>query len=486
MALAAVALAASAGVASAHELVAREFTAPLPLPVLFVGAGATVGLTALWLGVADRATAGAEGSARPSVPEGPDRPLARLPASIARPAVAAARVGFLALFVGALAHGLFGRQVAAENLATLVVWPLVLKGVGLVSIAIGSPWRVLSPWETLYDGLVALEGREFAVVGAYPDRLGAWPAVAGFVLGVGVLENLTLATRSPGTTVVVAAGYAAVTLVGAAAFGREWFARADALTVLFDLLGRVAPLAARRTDDGGIAVAVRPPWRGVTRTLDDASLVAFVVAAVYTVSFDGFTATGTYRSLLDAARDLLGLGVASVAIYAVGLVGFLASFALAAALAERLGGGGSPSGSEARSAAHGADDDRSPAVDRRAAAAAFGATVVPIAAAYEVAHNYPYVAANLGAAVAVVRDLALGENGAAISPLAGLSVELFWLSQVALVVAGHLVAVVAAHRVATRRYGDGGAARRGHAPFVLAMVGYTVLSLWIVSQPLAG
>jgi hypothetical protein len=60
------------------------------------------------------------------------------------------------------------------------------------------------------------------------------------------------------------------------------------------------------------------------------------------------------------------------------------------------------------------------------------------------------------------------------------------VSQVALVVAGHLVAVVAAHRVATRRYGDGRAARRGHAPFVLVMVGYTVLSLWIVSRPLAG
>ncbi|MFC7141096.1 hypothetical protein ACFQMA_14830 [Halosimplex aquaticum] len=474
-AVATLAFAAAAGVANAHELTAREFTAPVPLPLVFAGAGATVALTALWLGVADRAPS--DGSAPASDESSPSRdsspPSAvTLPSPLVRPVALVARVGFLALFLAALGHGLVGRQVAAENLATLVLWPLLLKGVGLVAVVAGSPWRVLSPWETLYDALVALEGREIAVLGDYPDRLGAWPAVAGFVIGVGVLENLTVATRSPGTTVVVAAGYAALMLAGAAAFGREWFARADALAVLFALLGRVAPLSVRRTDDGDFAVTLRAPWEEVSAPLASASLVAFVVAAVYTVSFDGFTATRAYRGLLAPARDALGVGVASVALYALGLVAFLLSFTLAAALAERLGTGPA-SGTSPRSGW----------LD---AAVGFGGTVVPIAAAYEVAHNYPFVTANLGGTVAVVRDLALGTEGDPVRLLAGLSVELFWGSQVALVVAGHLVAVVAAHRVATERYGTGSAARRGHAPFVVVMVGYTVLSLWIVSRPLAG
>ncbi|WP_415379304.1 hypothetical protein [Halosimplex sp. TS25] len=474
-AVATLALAAAAGVASAHELAAREFTTPVPLPLVFAGAGATVALTALWLGVADRGSPGGpEPASDESAPSRNSRrrTVATLPAALVRPVALAARVGFLALFLAALVHGLVGRQVAAENLATLVLWPLVLKGVGLVAVVAGSPWRALSPWETCYDGLVALEGREIAVLGDYPDRLGAWPAVAGFVLGVGVLENLTVATRSPGTTVVVAASYAAVMLAGGAAFGREWFARADALAVLFALLGRVAPTSIRRTDGGALAVALRAPWTGVRAPLADPSLAAFVVAAVYTVSFDGFTATRTYRALLAATRDALGIGVASVALYALGLVAFLLSFALAAALAERLGAGPAA--------------DASPRPRWLDAAVGFGGTVVPIAAAYEVAHNYPFVAANLSGAVAVVRDLARGTEGDAVRLLAGVSVELFWGSQVALVVVGHLVAVVAAHQVATERYGTGSAARRGHAPFVVVMVGYTVLSLWIVSRPLAG
>ncbi|MFB6139229.1 MAG: hypothetical protein ABEJ26_02195 [Halosimplex sp.] len=457
LAVAALALGPTVGAASAHRITVRQFVAPVPLPLVFAGAAATVGLTALWLGVADRVPVDAD-----------SRPVARVPAAAVRPVALALRAGVLALFLAALAHGLVGRRVPAENLATLVVWPLVLTGVGLVSVAVGSPWRLVSPWETLYDGLVALEGREIAVLGAYPGRLRAWPAFAGFVLGVGVLENLTVATRSPRATVVVAGGYAAVMLVGATAYGREWFARADALAVLFALLGRVAPVSVRRTDGGDAVVAVRAPWAAVTRPLTDASLVAFVVAAVYTVSFDGFTSTRTYRAVIGSARATLGLGAASVALYAAGLLAFLAGFALTAALAERLG-------------------SESDAAGRwTGAARSFGATVVPIAAGYEVAHNYPYVSANLGAAVAVARDLALGTDGGPIRLLAGLSIGLFWGSQVVLVVAGHVVAVVAAHRVAVRRYGAGPTGLRGHAPFVLVMVGYTVLSLWIVSQPLAG
>jgi hypothetical protein len=62
-------------------------------------------------------------------------------------------------------------------------------------------------------------------------------------------------------------------------------------------------------------------------------------------------------------------------------------------------------------------------------------------------------------------------------------VPAFWGSQVVLVVVGHVVAVVAAHLAATARYGSPRRARRAHLPLVVVMVGYTVLSLWIISRP---
>lgn len=446
----AVGVSLAAGVVSAHPLDAAAVSAPVPPPLLYAGAGVTVAATAGllgWRGV-DQVPA-------------PTRTVAHIPREWARPARFAARLVALVVFVVVLAHGVVGPSTPTANLATVVVWPLVLKGLGIVAVLAGSPWRALSPWETLYDLLVAVEDDRLAVLGAYPDRLGSWPAVAGFVLGVGILENLTVATRSPATTAAVAGGYTAVMLVGGVAFGREWFARADALAVLFALLGRVSVLQVSRTR-GGLDVELRPPWRGCLAPVRDWSLVAFVVTAVYTVSFDGFTATTAFRSLRFGVVDVVGLGVAGVSLYLAGLAGFLASYALAAGLAARL-----------------ATD-----LGWATAARAFAGTVVPIAAAYEVAHNYPFVVANAGQAVAVARDLLLGVGGT-VSALGWLPVAAFWGSQVALIVAGHLVGVVAAHRVATRLSVTTPGARRVHAPLVVAMVAYTVVSLWVVSQPLA-
>jgi len=458
------ALVATAGVASAHRLDPGGVTAPVPLPAVYAGAGVTVAGTALWLGVADERASAADERASAA-----DRPLAHLSPAITRALALAARVAVLAVFATALVHGVVGRQVPAENLATVVVWPLVLKGTGLVAVVAGSPWRTISPWETCYDGLAAVEGRELGLLD-YPARLGHWPAVVGFVLGVGILENLTLVTRDPALTVAVAAGYAVAMIAGGVAFGRRWFARADALAVLFSLLGRIAPLDVQRTDDGGATIAVRAPWTGAADSLETDSLAVFVVAALYTVSFDGFTLTRRYQSLLDDARAALGVGTAEVALYLAGLCAFLASYLLATAVVERAG----------RSTVAGGQGGP------RATARAFGGTLVPIAAAYEVAHNYPYVAANLGQAIAVARDLALGTTGGQLSLLAWLPLDAVWASQVALVVVGHLVAVVAAHRVATRRFPTVAAARRGHAPLVVVMVGYTLVSLWIVSRPVVG
>jgi hypothetical protein len=99
-----------------------------------------------------------------------------------------------------------------------------------------------------------------------------------------------------------------------------------------------------------------------------------------------------------------------------------------------------------------------------------------LARAHEVAHNYPFVAGNLARVLALAGE-SLGVH-LELAPLAWLSLPLFWASQVALIVAGHLVAVVAAHLVAADRR----APRAAVVPLTLLMVGYTAVSLWIVSR----
>ncbi|QLG60530.1 hypothetical protein [Halorarum salinum] len=475
----AVALAAFVGRAAAHDVSASRFDAPLPFPLLLAGAAVTVLATAALL----------EGSG--SVPTLDRRPGVRLPTRPTGALRTAARGAFAVAVVAAVLDGILGPQVAAENAATTFVWPVWLRGLATLAVLVGSVWPTLSPWLTAYELLCRLEGGPIAILGEYPDRLAHWPATLGFVAGVGVVATLTVTPQSPRSTAGVVAGYAAAMLVGGVCFGREWFRRADVLAVLYRSFGRVAVLDEREgrqcesrrrerdRDDGGRhsngpRVSLRFPWTGCTTPVADASLAAFVVAAVYTVSFDGFTNTPEFQSLLFGTRRALGVGpVASVLLYVAGLLGFLVAFACVAALADRLGRGTEPR--------HGAGS-RSGATSWRGATLAFSPTVLPIAAAYEVAHNYPYVLGNLGR-LATLSFRAGGVPVGPIEPLGWLPIEGFWASQVLLVVVGHVVAVVAAHGVAVRRYGGGAGARRGHAPLLALMVGYTVLSLWIVSRP---
>jgi hypothetical protein len=441
------ALGAAPAVARAHEVGGSRFDAPLPPALLFAGAGAAVALTALGLALVGR------------VPSGRRRVLT-VPARIASPLRRGAAAGFLLVALSAAVAGIVGRQVAAANPATLLVWPVWVRGLALVAVLVGSPWPTLSPWRTVYRWLVRIEGREVALLGAYPARLGAWPAVVGFLALVGV-ETLTVVPRSPRLTAALLAAYGLAMVAGAAFFGPAWLRRADPLAVLYRLLGRVAVVDLSRTDDGGWAVAVRPPWRGCLAPLAHPSLVAFAVAAVYTVSFDGFAATRPFQTALFAARGALGTGAGTSALlYALGFGGFLGAFGAVCWAVERLGAA---------------------TRDATGAAARFAPTLLPIAAAYEVAHNYPYVLRNLGRLVAVAaRPVVPGARP--VELLGWLSLPAFWGSQVALIVLGHAVAVVAAHAVAVDRYGPA-RARRGHLPLVALMVGYTVLSLWIVSRP---
>ena len=441
------------GVASAHEISGR-FEAPLPLELLFGGAGVTVAITALMLSFTVKHDL--RDSERPA--------LFTIPPSVASVLCITARGVFFIAFLLAIVTGILGTQVQAENFATVFVWPVWLKGVAILAALIGNPWPILSPWRTLYDGLTHIEGKPIVVLGGYPAWLGVWPALAGYLVWIGVIENLTVIPRSPSATAFLITFYTLLMLVGGIAFGPRWFRQADALAVLYRLFGRVAPVTTIQTDGDGYRVRVRSPWRGCTRPVHGVAAIAFVIATVYTVSFDGFTNTPEFQTLLFRTRDAVGVGSSvSVLLYLAGFIGFIVAFLAVIRLTNWVA---SESSSEWKMAAF-----------------AFAPTILPIAVAYEIAHNYPFVLGNAGRLAAALWPFIGLEHGPMVAPLAWLTVSAFWWSQVLLIVAGHLVAVVAAHYVALKRYETAQTARRAHVPVVVLMIGYTVLSLWIISRP---
>jgi hypothetical protein len=122
-------------------------------------------------------------------------------------------------------------------------------------------------------------------------------------------------------------------------------------------------------------------------------------------------------------------------------------------------------------------------------AASYVYSLVPIAVAYQVAHYYTLLLVQGQGIIQHVSDPfgwgwdLFGTAGYSIAP--GLIGAAFvWYSQVALIVAGHVVAVYLAHLVALRLFEDPGRALRSQFPMLALMILYTVFSLWIISQPI--
>ena len=59
-----------------------------------------------------------------------------------------------------------------------------------------------------------------------------------------------------------------------------------------------------------------------------------------------------------------------------------------------------------------------------------------------------------------------------------------WFTAVAAIVAGHIIAVYLAHVIAIRTLRDRRMALRSQYPMLVLMVGYTMVSLWILAQPI--
>ncbi|QZX98624.1 hypothetical protein [Halobaculum rubrum] len=364
------------------------------------------------------------------------------------PRLLARGVGIAALAVTIVA-GLFGPTSATDSAAVLIVWVGWWAVFVLSAYLLGNTWPAVDPFRTIAGALPSLNR-------PYPERLGSWPAVAG-LLALVYLEVVTPMADDPRLLTALVVGYLGVSVAGSVAFGvGDWFETADPVSQLLAAYGRVAPVT--RTDDG---LRLRLPGMGLTDAawVDGRDDVGFVVAIVFVTTYDGFVGTAAWTAI---ARPAVEAGVPALAVYlAAMLVGYGLFLALYLA--------------SARAARRTADTYVAPDVLARR----FAPSLLAIAAGYHLAHNLA-TALSLSPTLAVVLTSPL-------SPPATVPALLVpgWVGGVgvAAVLAGHLLAVWVAHSAAYDLFPDRLQAIRSQYGVTVAMVAYTMASLWIVSRP---
>jgi hypothetical protein len=503
----------------------ERYDLPVPLWLYLIGAGAAVLLSFVVMALFVRGASEFQRYPRFDLLR---RPVGRF---LAHPfTLSVVRALSVGVFLLVLATGFFGNQDAIRNIAPTLVWVLWWVGMAYVSALVGDAWALINPWRILFAWLEKLyrlvAGKELPVLGRpYPKWLGYWPAVL-FFLVFAWAEIVWHHSEEPGNVALLAAVYSAITWAGMFIFGREeWLRRGETFSVVFGLLARFAPMEVRVTNREVCAScqseecgqnpsecvncyvclsraaradrewSLRPYSVGLlTLRPVGTSRMVFVLLMLATVTFDGFTETPAWAATLDWIASapflrsfLLGLQSKGVDLLAAIQTAALILFPVLFFLVYWFFGwlmrmtAGFAASSEA-----GGVKAAQPSVGE--VARFFVLSLIPIAIAYHLAHYLSF----LLIAGQLVIPLASDPFGFGWDLFGTINyrfridvvnARFVWFTAVCAIVVGHIVAVVLSHVMALRVYQDHRAALRSQYPMLLLMIVYTLLSLWILAQP---
>ncbi len=370
--------------------------------------------------------------------------------------------------------GFAGAQVPTANFAPTFVFVIFWLGLVPASLLLGDVFRAFNPWRAIGRAVgwivrVASRGGGVPEPLAYPERLGRWPAALG-IFAFAWLELVANSGDAPSSIAIATLLYSAVTFVGMALYGVDaWTDRAEAFSVYFNLISRIAPLERR-----GRRIGVRPLLSGLAALDPLPGTVALLAVMIGSVSFDGHSGGRLWNNLVPALQGFfasLGAGPAT-ALELTFAVGLVAAILLVAGL-YRLGIAGAGAVGETGTGA--------------GLASAFVHSLVPIAVVYAAAH---YVSLLLiqGQAIAFLASDPLGEGwnlfgtAAATVDYGILGATLTWYLQVAFVIAGHCAGLMLAHDRALVLYRRANVAVQSQYWMLGVMVLFTLLALWLLAQ----
>jgi hypothetical protein len=375
--------------------------------------------------------------------------------------------------------GFIAEQNPTKNIAATFVWVLWWVGFTFFCAFVGDCWKLLNPWRILSQWI---PGKDKCW--HYPEWIGSWPAFFLFIV-FSWLELISDVGDSPRQLSILVFVYSIFTLFGIRLYGEAvWLKNVEIFTIFFTRIGRFAAAYIVATADGHWQLRIR---YFAVRLMEKASLKAseilFVIAMLATVSFDGFLETPAWVFVTDwvsssqslrtflitlqaSGVDLLMMIKTLALLLTVGL--FYTAFSITCQCMKWI------THSE---------------MELTHVKGMFIVSLVPIAIAYHLAHYYSYL---LLAGQLIIPQLSdpfsigwnLFSTRHVTIDISIVNAKFVWYLSVVSIVTGHIIAVWLAHRIAQQLWQAGRQVILSQLPMLILMVGYTMVSLWILSQPI--
>jgi hypothetical protein len=474
----------------------EPFTPPLPLLFCLVAAGFAVIVSFIIVGVVSRRSTIYSGYPKVNILKWTAVRSVTRPSVILLIELTSVLLFFLVLLVGFV-----GNDDPIYNLAPTFIWVIWWVGVAYMSAFLGDVWALLSPWniifrwfETVWERLNS--GRPLSPAIRYPDKAGVWPALILFLIFAWI-ENVYTDAIIPVRISQMILAYSVFTWLGMLLFGRDiWVKHGEAFSLAFGLLARFAPIEVRSinygvanasgvtTDPDSLEESVisevlstssremnlRPFASGLLGMENvSTSAMLFVLLLLASVTFDGFTATMPWLRIQNSGMDYisnlsvistLGL-VLSIFIFIFVYLGFCELMSLAGRRQ----------------------------INYLEYGRIFVYTLIPIALAYHIAHFLLFLLIQGQLMIPLASDPfgfgwdLFGTTDYRLNfKLVGPNV--YWSVSVLSIVIGHIIAVFLSHRIALRIHENHSHALQSQYPMLVLMVGYTIASLWIITQPM--
>lgn len=381
------------------------------------------------------------------------------------------------IFLAALiVVGFAGSRDPLSNPLPLMVWTVFWVGLALLQGSLGDLWRWINPWYAPWRALAWLiPGAREAKM---PQWLGYWPAFIQF-FAFAWFELVYPAPDDPARLAIAVAGYFTINLGAALLFGFEgWMKRGECLSAFLRLIAQLAIIEGRDGEGRRHIALCLPGAKLIRATALPVSGTLFLLLALSTVSFDGLMRTFFWLGQfginpLEFPGRSAVMGISTFGIVAM-FVLLSAAFVAAVWIGDLLTN--APRG-------------------WRIAAGHLVWSIIPISLAYHFSHYLVVLVINGQYALAALSDPLM--NGADLIGTAGMHVQagllmgaeaawLVWNLQSAAIIGGHVLAVLVAHVIAARLYGNARDAALSQLPLAALMVGYTVFGLWLLASPTAG